>query len=482
MLPGPDICERARLARDERFDGRFFVAVRTTRIYCRPVCPARAPAKANVSYFATAAAAQEAGYRPCFRCRPERARPTPEWVVKDDRVRRGLRLIADGFLNEQPTGALAERLCVSTRQMNRLFHAELGALPLSLARQQRIELAKRLIDDTELPLAEVALAAGFRSVRRFNAELLAAYGRPPRELRRGAVAASPSAAGLAIFVPLRQPYDHRWVFTFHHKRALQGLETVTLGALPTYERRLDTGGHLSVTWVAGKRPQAAAGLRVCSSDPVGQRLVEYLGRVRRMFDTAADSELIDRDLRRDAAVGRWVARAPGLRVPGAWDGFEQAVRAILGQQVSVARATDLANRLIDRYGERGAFPTAEALARAQPAEIGMPGSRGDAIASLAAAVAAGDLSFDAGLDAQALTEALCSIKGIGPWTAGYVAMRIARDPDAYPDKDWVVLKQLGVAAGEARRIAERWRPWRAYGVMATWHASMHQRSSPGQAD
>lgn len=473
-LPDPQVCERALLAKDPRFDGRFFVAVKSTGIYCRPVCPARTPARANISFYPTAAAAQDAGYRPCLRCRPERARPGPEWLVSPTVVK-GLRLIDNGFLNEHPVAKLASRLGLSTRQLNRIFVSELGATPKSLARQHRIQLAKRLIDDTTLPLTEVGMAAGFGSVRRFNAEMKQAYRRPPRELRRSG---GPTAAPITLHLPVHLPYNVDWVFGFHHKRALAGIESVCLGRKPSYQRQIDRDLCVRVTWqdddrVRGRGKKSAAsppGLVVEFRGPVGDRLVDYLARVRRMFDVTADSQVIDAHLLQDPHIGAAVARAPGLRVPGAWDGFEQAVRAILGQQVSVARATDLAVKMIDRYGD-GTFPTPDALIRATPAEIGMPGNRGRAISMLAEAVASGDVDFDAGVQTHTLTEQLCAIKGIGPWTAGYIAMRIARDPDALPDKDWVVLKQLDATGAEARAIADAWRPWRAYGVMYTWYAS-----------
>ncbi len=466
MLPEPEVCQRARKARDPRFDGRFIVGVLTTGIYCRPVCPARVPAEDNVRYFPTPAAAQDAGFRPCLRCRPETARRLPEWTLANDTVVRGLRLIDAGFLDTHPVEALAERLGITGRHLNRLFLDALKATPKSLARTRRVQLAKRLIDSSTLPLAEVALRAGFGSLRRFNDEMKEAYGRPPRELRR--LRNAEPDADIVLQLPVRGPYHASWVFDFLEARALPGLEEVVEGE---YRRALfhDGGraGWLRVRWTGD-------GLEV-SIPPAGiTHLGDLLARVRRVFDLDSDPQAIEAVLLEDPLLADCIARNPGLRVPGAWDGYEIAVRAILGQQVSVARARDLAVRLCEQFGG-GDFPPPATLAEADVSAIGMPGRRGEAVRTLSRAVLDGSLVLDESAEPEELTDALVRLPGIGPWTAGYIGMRVARDPDAFPDSDWVVLKVLGMKPAGSRDRSEAWRPWRAYAVMALWRLEGERR-------
>ena len=468
MLPEPEICERARQSRDPRFDGRFIVAVLTTGVYCRPVCPARMPAEDNVRYFPTPAAAQEAGFRPCLRCRPETARRLPEWTLNSQTVIRGLRLIDAGFLDEHDLEALARELSLSPRHLNRLFNAELGASAKSLAKVRRVQLAKRLIDHSAIPFADVALRSGYRSVRRFNDEIRSTYGRSPRALRNSGKSGGSDL--LRLTLPVREPYHAEWVFGFLRQRGLPGLEEVDGW---TYRRALfrdgESVGWLSVTW-------DACALQLAVPAAAVEDLGDLLQRVRRVFDLDADPLAVESVLGGDSLLGPALRRDPGLRVPGAWDGFETAVRAVLGQQVSVARATTLAQQLCARFGA-GAFPSPVQLIDADVVSLGMPGRRAAAIVALARAVLAGRLRLDESVDAGALTETLCAIPGIGPWTAGYVGMRVARDPDAFPDSDWVVLKVLEAGAGSARRLAELWRPWRSYAVMYLWRMEQHRRNA-----
>jgi AraC family transcriptional regulator of adaptative response / DNA-3-methyladenine glycosylase II len=481
MLPAPEICERARLSRDPRFDGWFFVGVLTTGIYCRPVCPARLPGAANVRFFASAAAAQDAGFRPCLRCRPERASNRPEWGIRSPIVVRALRLIERGALDESGVEALSRQLGVSGRHLDRVFRQTLGATPKRVAVARRRHLAKRLIDDTSLPFATLALQVGYRSLRRFNDDLRAVYGRSPTELRRAAQgagrrprvrdAAAPGAQdGFSLRLAVRQPYDAAAMFAFLGRRALAGFESVD-GL--QYRRRVFDAGGLS-SWISVTWDGSGLVLRVPAGAAID--LADVLIRVRRVFDVDADAVIIDGHLRNDPLLAPIIARqGGGLRVPGAWAGFETAVRAVLGQQVSVARATLLAQRLLERYGER-ALMAPTILAAADPAELGMPGRRGAAIAALAAAAAAGELALHEGADTSQLTRQLCAVPGIGPWTAGYVAMRVARDPDAFPDNDWVVNRMLALTPAVARRRAEDWRPWRAYAVMYLWQGAAHQQA------
>ncbi len=458
MLPAPEICERARLARDPRFDGRFLTGVVTTGIYCRPICPARPAGRDNVRYFPTAAAAEAQGYRACRRCRPEVAPGVPEWAISSDRVIRGLRLIDGGFLADQSTAALAARLGVSTRHLNRLFHQELGATPSSLARSRRLHMALRLIVETDLGFCDVALQAGYGSVRRFNAEVSGTFGRSPRALR--GVRDEELTRELTLKLPVREPFDAPWMFRFLEQRALPGLEEVH-GL--EYRRRVGSGE----SWITVSQRGGALMLKVPAGTSAS--LSSILRRVRRLFDLQADSAVIDAHLARDPGLAPLVAASPGLRVPGAWDGFETAVRAILGQQVSVERARRLADTLIHRCGE-GEFPKPRALARFVPAAIGIPGKRWLAIAELSRAVADGVIDLDEGAARERLTDRLLALPGVGPWTAGYIGMRVAKDPDAFVDGDWAVLKALQATPGAARRLAEPWRPWRAYAVMHLWSA------------
>ncbi|MCZ6854525.1 MAG: helix-turn-helix domain-containing protein [Gammaproteobacteria bacterium] len=470
MIPAAEVCERAQRSRDPRFDGRFFTVVSTAGIYCRPVCPARRPAEKNVRYYPSAAAAQEAGYRPCLRCRPETARRMPEWSISSDTVIKGLRLIDGGYLNDHSTAELASRLNICVRHMNRLFHAELGATAHMLARVQRLHLAKRLIDESTLGFAEIAMHAGYGSVRRFNTELKTTFGRPPGELRRGRVVSLKGDRSLNLRLPVRLPYNQDWVFGFLRKRTLAGMELVDD---LEYRRKLATNPTTGEqSWLSVRWENDA--LNVSVPGEVRVDLADCLRRVRRLFDLDADSQAVDGQLSRDVLLGPWVAAAPGLRVPGAWDGFETAVRAILGQQVSVARATVLAAKLIDRYGN-GSFPGPERLAAGTPAEIGMPGNRGRAISALAAAVAGRRLVLDESVDNAQLQSDLCAIPGIGPWTAAYAGMRIAKDPDAFPESDWVVLKMLDATPAQVRRRARDWSPWRAYAVMYLWWGADQKR-------
>lgn len=465
VLPDPEICERARQARDPRFDGRFFVAVVTTGIYCRPVCPARTPAADNVRYFPTAAAAQDAGYRPCMRCRPERAMPLAGWTVASATVLRALDLINSGYLVDGSVAELARVVGVGPRQLSRLFQCELGAPPKSIARMQRVQLARQLIDDTDLPLGEVALAAGYRSLRRFNDEIAAMFGRPPRVLRRLPRVVR-EGTDVVLRLPLRQPYDGNWVLGFLARRGLPDVEGVDGRR---YWRRLPGSGGLEVGVELADKV-ALVTIPAAQTRDAGR----HLARVRRLFDLDADGATIDSHLAdaRALEVG-----AGGLRVPGTWDGFELAVRAILGQQVSVERARNLAHGLCERYGD-GAFPRPDRLVDADVAALGMPGARGAAIRLLARGVLDGAIALDPGLELESLRERLCTVPGIGPWTAEYVAMRAGRDPDAFPHSDWVVCRHLDATPAQARARAEAWRPWRAYALMYLWAASARAAVAP----
>ncbi len=479
-----EIYERARLSRDARFDGQFFVAVRTTGIYCRPICPAVAPKRENVSFYPSAAAACEAGYRPCLRCRPECAPGTPAWSGTSTTVRRGLRLISEGALDDGSIEQLADRLGVTSRHLRRLFTKHLGASPLSVAHTQRLHFAKRLIDQTNLPMSQISTAAGYGSIRRFNDAFSNTYGRPPRELRRRRHKDDEIAGTLTVRLPWHRPYDWDGIADFLAGRATPGVEQV---AGDRYLRTISISGEVGV--IECRADTADGSVRLSVHGIATQSLLPLVQRVREMFDLDAPVAEIAKLVNADRELGKMLRNRPGIRVPGAWDGFELTVRAILGQQVSVKAATTLAGRIANRYGEsvvlpetvsdpdsalklNRLFPTPQKLARARFNDIGLVRSRADAIRCVAQAVCNGSLSFDNAQDPEDFRQSLTSIRGVGDWTAQYVAMRALKYPDAFPASDLGLLKAIGVSGNtgtkELRRRAESWRPWRSYAAMLLW--------------
>ncbi len=471
-----ETCRSARLARDARFDGKFFIAVRTTHVFCRPVCPARSPKEGNIDYYPSAAAALQAGFRPCLRCRPE-SWGTPAWDGTSTTVSRALRLIDEGALEDASVDQLAGRLGIGSRHLRRLFLQHLGATPIAVAQAQRLLAAKKLMDETTLPLTAIAIASRYGSIRRFNAAFRAAYGRSPRELRRGIKRMS-SAGPCTLQLRYRPPYDYAALLAFIARRAIAGVEYVH-GDVYRRTFMLDRQpGWLEV------QPNGlnALTMRVQSVRPA--RLLHVVSRVRRIFDLDADPLAINGSLKRDPLLSRLVKALPGLRVAGAWDGFELGIRAILGQQVSVAGASTLTARLAAKFGHAlpfqveglsCTFPTADEIADADLA-IGIPASRADAIREFARAVASGALVLDGAHDAATCVDRLCALRGLGPWTAQYIAMRALSDPDAFPAGDLALLRATGTkSAGELERHAERWRPWRAYAAMHIWQGGHNAR-------
>ncbi len=478
------VCYSAIASRDRRFEGRFVVAVRTTRIYCRPGCPAPIPLRKNVSFFVCAAAAEGAGYRPCARCRPDASPDTSAWIGTSATVRRALRLIAEEGLGDDGIDVLAERLGVGARHLRRLFSQHGGAPPSAVAHTRRLHFARKLLDETTLPVSDVAFASGFASVRRFNDAVRKTFRRPPTELRRvrkgGPLART--ANELTLRVPYRVPYDHAQVLAFLRARATPGVEAVDASS---YARTLSTDagpGALVVTNSA-----EGAWLELTLSGPVSRELLAITERVRALFDVAVDPGAIGAHLSGDRLLRGLVRARPGLRVPGAWDGFEVAVRAILGQQVTVAGATTLAGRLARRFGVpvdaehvplglreklTHLFPTAAVLADAPVEAIGIPRARAHAIRALSGAIASGKLALGGSLGLDEAVRVLTELPGIGPWTAHYIAMRALREPDALPASDLVLRGAIApghtVTAKEVEARAEPWRPWRAYAVMHLW--------------
>ncbi len=428
---------------DPRFDGRLFIAVTTTRIYCRPICPAKRPLKKNVRIYASAAAAEAAGFRPCLRCRPEVAPWTSAWNGTSTTVSRALRLIGEGSLDDGDVEALAQRLGVTSRHMRRLFEEHLGASPIAIAQSRRIHFARTLLADTSLPITDVAFAAGFGSVRRFNAEMKRAYRMAPRDMRRGRMA---DEGDIVVRLPYRAPFDYRGLLAFLRPRAIAGVEAVTHDE---YRRTIAVGDVHGVIRVR----DANDSLLLSVPRAFTHTLKPIVDRVRRLFDVFADPDTIAEDLGRDRTLRPLVRKWPGARVPGAWDTFELSVRAVVGQQVSVAAATTLMGRLAARYGtpiESGdpalthVFPSAEVLREATI--DGMPSSRAETIRRIA----------HGSLD----------VKGVGPWTRSYIAMR-SGDPDAFPETDLV----LRNAMDDVGKRAEAWHPWRAYAAILLWRNS-----------
>lgn len=468
----PQVCERARLARDARFDGRFFTAVLTTGIYCRPVCPAASRARMeHVRYYPSAAAAAEAGYRPCLRCRPEAA-PGWSWRQDDAAVSRALTLIEEGFLAEAGIPELAAAVGLGERQLRRSFQRCLGAPPKAVADHHRLLFARQLLDQTPMSLTDVALAAGFTSLRRFNAAFKEAFGTPPGTLRRRPGAAASSAA---LRLGYRPPLDWPTQLAFFRGRAIPGVEQVSDRR---YCRSIELDGQAGWLEVEPVDGEPALVLRIAFPDASRYRTI--VSRVRRLFDLDVNHDAVRADLSRDPFLARLLAAAPGLRLPGAWDPFELTVRAVLGQQISVKAATTLAGRLASRFGEHlnGApagvdylFPTAERLAGADLGGIGLTGKRALTLNRLAQAVAEdpGLLRIDS--TPEAFSERLQQLPGIGPWTASYIAMRALSEPDAFPAADLGLLKATGLErAADVRARAEAWRPWRAYAAIHLWHS------------
>ncbi|HEX6534045.1 MAG TPA: DNA-3-methyladenine glycosylase 2 [Gemmatimonadaceae bacterium] len=471
-------------SRDPRFDGVFFIGVTSTGIYCRPVCTARMPKAANCRFFESAAAAEKASFRPCLRCRPELA---PGRAPVDD-GRRIASMIAErieeGMLDD---GAGLERIAArfgwSTRQIRRIVQKELGVSPIELVLTRRLLLAKQLLAETELPIIEVAFASGFSSVRRFNDAFLRRYGMPPRRARGAVAGAMPQSASrdsLTLQLTYRPPFDWAGMLRFLHVRTMKDVERATEDE---YLRTARLGAHTGWIRVRHARDQRALLVEIAHSlTPV---LPALLSRLRHLFDLSARPDIIAARLSADARLGEAVARNPGLRVPGAFDGFELAVRAILGQQITVKAAATLAGRFADAFGDAidtphvgltRLSPAPERVAGAAVNEIAALGiiqSRARSIIALADEVASGRLALDAGADAEATIEQLVALPGIGRWTAHYIAMRALRWPDAFPKEDIVLRKRLGgVTAARAEELSQAWRPWRSYATLHLWQSGV----------
>ena len=471
MLLDQETCTRALEARDARFDGVFFVGITSTGIYCRPICPARATLRKNRRYFSHAAAAERSGFRPCLRCRPELAPGSARVDAVPRLAQSAARQIAAGALNGHDVDGLARSLGVSGRQLRRAMQQEVGVSPVELAQTHRLLLAKQLLTDTMLPISKVAYASGFQSLRRFNALFLERYRLNPQALRKSR--ATQSADSVRLTLSYRPPLAWDALLAFLSARAAPAVECVSGGV---YARTMRVDGHVGVVRVSRPRPRADEPLQLEVSISLLPVLLPVVARVRRLFDLDAEPDAIATHLSKAGLT----IRERGLRVPGAADSFELAVRAILGQQVSVKGASTLMSRFTTAFGEplvsdhallTHLAATAERVAAASVMEIaslGMPRARATTIFELARRVASGELVIEAESDVRVLSRQLLDVPGIGPWTAEYIIMRAVHWPDAFPASDLVLRRVAGVSAAQLLRRAEEWRPWRAYAAMHLW--------------
>lgn len=473
------ICYRALASRDARFDGRFFTGVTTTGVYCRPVCPARTPARGNVKFFGCAAAAEAEGFRPCRRCRPDTAPGTPAWQGAPAVVARGLRLIRDGVLDDEGIDRFAERLGLSARQVRRLFETHVGAPPAEIARTRRVHFARTLVDDRSLKLVDIAFASGFQSVRQFNHAFRQTFHAAPRALRTSARAQAKPADAIEMRLSFRPPLDLAWLFDLLSGRAAPGVEEAGEGF---YRRTVsfgETPGWIEVNGKAGAKAPAYVTVRV--SPALGAHLLRIASGVRRVFDLDADPATIARVLSTDPRLRRAMRARPGLRVPGAWQPWEIAMRAIVGQQITVQGATTIVGRIVERTGAPVAtpfarlnriFPSPQAVAAADLSGIGMPGARVATLQRVAAGLADGSIRLESADGYEETVRSLCAIQGIGPWTAEYIALRALGEPDAFPAGDLGLRKALGngspASEKEVAAAAAAWRPWRGYAAMYLW--------------
>ena len=506
-----DACERAYLARDRRFDGRFFIGVKTTGIYCRPICPVPPPKRRNIDFYRTAAAAEEAGFRPCLRCRPEAAPGSPAWRGTSASVRRALRLIEEGSLDQDSVEQLASKLGIGERHLRRLFQQHVGASPMTVARNRRLLLAKQLIDGGDLPMSEVAHASGFGSIRSFNQAIRKTWDKTPTELRGRRKSSRSVGEPIEVRLGYREPLSSDLLLGFLAPRAVPAVAEVEQGS---YRRtfRLPVAGAGEVSgWL--QVDFAGPGLSRGVSDRVGKKrtkapgsalearihidtpaaLLAITDRLRRLFDLYVDPTDLESAFGDDPVLGPRLERQPGIRVPGCWDPFEMALRAILGQQVTVKGATTITARLVEHFGDPvpaqlGApeglthfFPTPQRIAALEEAEVatrvGIPAARARAICALAQAVVAGRVDLSGSADSETLQEELMALPGIGRWTAEYLVMRSLGDPDVFPAGDLALRKAL--SSGEVltpeksvRQTTLPWRPWRSYAALLLWQVPL----------
>jgi AraC family transcriptional regulator of adaptative response / DNA-3-methyladenine glycosylase II len=486
-----EACYRAVRSRDRRFDGVFYTAVRTTGIYCRPSCPARTPSEANVSFHPTAASAQSAGYRACKRCLPDATPGSPEWDVAADVAGRAMRLIADGLVDREGVGGLAERVGYTPRHLGRLLSRELGAPPLALARARRAQTARVLIESTDLPITDVAFAAGFASVRQFNDTVREVYEASPTQLRgaAGGRAAVPGTATLTMRLAVRAPFAGRRLLDFLAYHLVPGVEVAGPG---WYARTLDLPHGPGTVRLGLDDVTTTGATGFVRAEFVLHDLRDTAAaveRVRRLLDADSDPVAIDEQLGADPLLGRLVRATPGLRVPGQVDGDETAIRTVIGQQVSVTGARTVAGRIVAAHGRpvdspvpglTHLFPDAPTLAALDPETLPMPRARGRALVGLAGALASGAVVLDRGPDRDDVRRSLLALPGVGPWTADYVAMRALGHPDVFLPTDLAVRRLLADMGGSAD--PQSWRPWRSYALMHLWNTLMPETPDPASAE
>lgn len=468
---------RALSSRDARFDGQFIAGVTTTGIYCRPSCPAMTPQRGNVRFFRTAAAAHEAGLRACKRCQPDAVPGSPEWNLRDDLASRAMRLVHDGVVEREGVDGMARRLGYTSRHVSRVLQAELGAGPLALARAHRAQTARTLLGATELSISDIAFASGFGSLRQFNETIASVYRATPTELRAlarrpagGAGGASPTEPGeLTLRLPARAPFDAPGLFRFFADHAVPGLET---GDDTHYSRTLGLPG--GATRVTVRPDPLRCGVEVTAQLAALGDVPALVARIRRLFDLDADSAAIDEALSHDGTLAPLVRGLPGIRIPGAVDGWEALFRTLIGQQISVSAARTVLGRLVGELGD-GGFPSAAAVAERGGASLRGPATRIRAIIGAAEAVASGAVRLDVEVPADELRASLVALRGVGPWTADYVAMRVLGNPDMFLETD-LVIRQSAAALGlpgDVRPLAAhaaRWAPWRSYATLHLWRA------------
>lgn len=475
-------CEKARLSRDFRFDGLFFTGVTSTGIFCRPVCPAPSPKPENVIYFPTALAAIKAGLRPCLRCRPESSPGTPAWNGTSATVSRAMKLICSGEMAPASIEALSRKLGVSARHLRRLFKTHIGASPKTIANTQRVLFAKKLLNETTMPISAIALASGFGSIRRFNAAFKKIYANTPSELRH-----SPSEIKNTSCTPFhcrltlayRPPFDWERMLEFFKTRAVSGVEMVESNRYRRTVRIGDCRGKICV-WQADKKN--ALNLDINLND--NRHLMEIVARVRQMFDLNANMNAIHESLTGDRLLKKIIEENRGLRLPGSWDSFEVVVRAVVGQQISVKGARTILGRIAERaglaageLGDQGLaffFPDAGEISSINLNGLGLPQKRSDTLQRVATAIQSGQVLLEAGQRTEEFIDEILKIKGIGPWTANYIALRAFGDPDAFIAKDLGIIKALTPkggdrpTVGQVEKRAESWRPWRAYAAIYLW--------------
>ena len=477
-----DACYQAMKSHDLRFDGHFFVGVRSTRVYCRPICRVRLPKLENCTFHSSAAAAEVAGFRPCLRCRPELAPGVAATEASQQLARAAARMIENGIANEIGLATVASRIGVTDRHLRRIFGGEFGVSPVQFAQTHRLLLAKRLLTDTSLPIADIAFSSGFCSVRRMNALFVDRYGFNPTRLRReGRVVGVDSKDALTFFLPYRPPFDFASLLAFLGSRAVPGVESVRQNAYRRIICVSQRAGNPRAGWLEVSHLPGRNALQLRFDSRLADVTQIVLARAKQVFDVSADPCVID------LALGRLAIGAPGLRLPGAFDAFELALRAILGQQITVKAARTLAHRFVNAFGEAlstpfddltQAFPTAPRVAKLTPDDIGrlgIVGQRAEAMIAVARAVHSGSLDLTAAAEPAHTVETLRRIRGIGPWTAHYVAMRALAWPDAWLPNDVALQAALDLpntAAGnrEAQALAELWHPWRSYAVLHLWRS------------